>query len=94
MPSFVISGAAGSSYLPRWDRVDSRALIQLARQIYFSYLSDTPGGQEPIGAVVDLSHASGRVVFDQPVLLPEEEFLALDLIRGRSSGRVRSRWKG
>jgi hypothetical protein len=28
------------------------------------------------------------------VLLPEEDFVALDLIRGRSSGKVRSRWKG
>ena len=94
MPSFVINGAAGTPILPRWDRVDSRALIRLARQIYFSYLSDTPGGQEPIGAVVDLAQAAGRVVFDHPVLLPEEEYVALDLIRGRSGGKARNRWKG
>ena len=94
MPSFVISGAAGPPNLPRWDRVDSRALIGLARRAYFSYLSDSPGGQEPIGVVVDLAQDLGRVVFEHPVLLPEEDFVALDLIRGRSSGKVRSRWKG
>lgn len=82
-------GAANS---PRWDRVDSRSLIALARRIYFAYLSDTPGGQEPIGVVALPDQCEGRVVFDTPVLLPEEEFVGLDLIRGRTA-RGRNRWK-
>ena len=78
--------------MPRWDRVDSRKLIRLARRVYFAYLSDTPTGPEPMGVVVDLDHADGRVVFDAPVMLPEEDFVGLELIRGRAS-RSRNRWK-
>ena len=91
-PSFEISGAAGSPITPRWDRVDSRELIGLARRIYFSYLSDTPTAPDPIGVVVNLADQDGRVVFESPVLLPEEDFLGLELIRGRAA-RSRNRWK-
>ena len=92
-PSFEIRGAVGTPTSPRWDRVDSRALIALARTIYFNYLSDTPSGLEPVGAVVDLQHGEGRVAFKQPVLLPDEDFVGIELIRGRSS-RGRNRCKG
>ena len=92
-PSFEIRGAVGSTPSPRWDRVDSRALIALARRIYFSYLSDTPGGLEPIGVVLIPDQSEGRVVFEASVLLPDEEFVGLEMIRGRIS-RGRNRWKG
>jgi len=39
---------------------------------------------EPIGVVVAVDQNEGRVVFEAPVLLPEEDFLGLDLIRGRT----------
>ena len=42
---------------------------------------------------VDSQQPDGRVVFETPVLLPDEEFIAIDLIRGRTS-RGRTRWKG
>jgi hypothetical protein len=35
------------------------------------------------------SGGQGRVVFELPVLLPEEQFIPLELVRGRS-GRSRS----
>ena len=92
-PSFEIRGASGGPSTPRWDRVDSRSLIAQARRVYFAYLSTTPAGQEPLGVVVDPQEPDGRVVFDTPVLLPDEEFIAIDLIRGRTS-RGRYRWKG
>ena len=92
-PSFEISGASGAPSAPRWDRIDSRSLIAQARRIYFSYLSITPTGKEPFGVVVDPHELDGRVVFETPVLLPDEEFIAIDLIRGRTS-RGRTRWKG
>jgi hypothetical protein len=78
---------------PRWDRIDSRSLIAQARRVYFAYLSNTPAGHEPLGVVVDSQQPDGRVVFETPVLLPDEEFIAIDLIRGRTS-RGRTRWKG
>ena len=92
-PSFEIRGASGAPLTPRWDRVDSRLLIARARQIYFAFLSSTPTGHEPLGVVVDPREPEGRVVFETPVLLPDEEFIAIDLIRGRTT-RGRNRWKG
>jgi hypothetical protein len=95
-PSFEIHGAAGSPQAPRWDRVDSRSLIRIARRTYFQFLSDTPGSIEPMGVVVAMSQQEGRVVFEAPVLLPDEEFVGLELIRGRSTkgrqSRSRSPW--
>ena len=79
--------------MPRWDRIDSRLLIAQARRIYFTYLSSIPAGLEPLGVVVDLQELEGRVVFETPVLLPDEEFISIDLIRGRMN-RGRTRWKG
>ena len=92
-PSFEIRGASGAPSAPRWDRIDSRSLIAQARRIYFAYLSSTPAGQEPFGVVVDSQGPDGRVVFETPVLLPDEEFIPIDLIRGRIN-RGRNRWKG
>ena len=92
-PSFEIRGASGAPSTPRWDRIDSRSLIGQARHVYFAYLSSSPAGQEPLGVVVDTREPNGRVVFETPVLLPDEEFIAIDLIRGRTS-RGRTRWKG
>ena len=93
-PSFEIRGASGAPSTPRWDRVDSRSLIAQARRVYFAYLSSSPAGLlEPIGVVVNTQDPDGRVVFETPVLLPDEEFIFIDLIRGRTS-RGRTRWKG
>ena len=92
-PSFEIRGAVGTPSTPRWDRVDSRALIALARSTYFNYLSTTPSGLDPLGAVIHLRNGNGRVAFEVPVLLPDEEFVGIDLIRGRST-RGRNRCRG
>ena len=92
-PSFEIRGASGAPSTPRWDRIDSRSLIAQARRVYFAYLSSSPAGQEPLGVVVDTQDPDGRVVFETPVLLPDEEFIVIGLIRGRTS-RGRTRWKG
>ena len=89
----MISGAGAPSNAPRWDRVNSGKLIQLARSVYFSYLTNTPSAPDPMGVVVDQGRAIGRVVFESPVLLPDEEYVSFDLIRQRGS-RPRSRCKG
>jgi len=58
--------------------------------VIFRHLQQCPDGPEPIGAVlpVDLSDPAclsrGRVVFAQPVLLPEEQFVPLELLQSRS----------
>lgn len=57
----------------------------------FHYMERCPGGIEPCGVV--LQGGRGRVVFEPPVLLPEEQFIPIDLLRlrpvPRSGGRVR-----
>ena len=88
-PSFVIAGAGGNASLtPRWDRVDSRKLIALARKIYFQHLSESGQSLEPCGVVVNSDHSDGRVVFEAPTLLPDEQFISADLI-GRRLRRPR-----
>jgi len=91
-PSFEIRGAVGVSLsAPRWDRINSAAVIAVARGIYFAYLQTSGGGIEPCGIVISGPAAEqGRVVFDTPVLLPGEQYLPIDLVRTRAAGRTRS----
>ena len=83
-PSFVIAGAGGNASLtPRWDRVDSRRLIALARRIYFQHLSESTHALEPCGVVLNIDLTEGRVVLDAPTLLPNEQFISSELISRR-----------
>ena len=83
-PSFVIAGAGGNASLtPRWDRVDSRRLIALARKIYFQHLSESPHSLEPCGVVVNINLTEGHVVLEAPTLLPHEQFISAELISRR-----------
>lgn len=67
----------------RLDRYDSRVVLQNARQIYFRYLSEAPSAPEPFGIVLSPAGGQGRVVFERPLLLPEEQFIPLEWIRSR-----------
>ena len=91
-PSFEIRGAVGVSLsAPRWDRINSAALIAIARRIYFGHLEQGGGAAEPCGVVIGGAAAEqGRVVFDTPVLLPGEQYIPIDLVRSRAAGRNRS----
>jgi hypothetical protein len=99
-PSFLIRAAGGSASVPqssagtglgasslRLDRVNSRQLLACARHIYFSYLSTCGVACEPVGVVLVGESIQGRVVFDPPVLLPEEQFVPIDLVRTRPRTR-------
>jgi hypothetical protein len=105
MPSFLIEAAGAASFQPtplRLDRINSRDLLAAARRVYFAFLSATAHATDPLGVVLsgaDRGSPRGRVVFSPPVLLPDEEFVALDLLRnggprpggGRNgAGRTRS----
>ncbi len=68
---------------PRWDRINSAAVIAQARRIYFQFLERSVSALEPQGIVLSPGH--GRVVFELPVLLPEEQFIPLDWVRSRPS---------
>jgi len=68
--------------------------IAAARRIYFLFLERAAAGIEPLGIVLaGLEPADGspegRVVFEPPVLLPREQFIPLELVRGRQ-GRGRT----
>jgi len=73
----------------RLDRINSSVVLQLARQVYFRFLASGPGGIEPAGIVLKAAATEGRVVFEAPVLLPDEQFVPIDWLRNRNGGRNR-----
>jgi hypothetical protein len=82
----------------RLDQIDSRTVIGRARSIYLTYMTRGFPGGEPMGVVL-LEHnpqtpsgrssegagLGGRVVFECPVLLPNEIYVPLEWLRGRGS---------
>lgn len=89
-PSFLIQGAAASA-LPalRLDRINSQLVLQQAKRVLVLHQLDCPSGPEPCGVV--LHAVGGRVVFERPVLLPDEQFVPLELLRTRPSRQKTSR---
>ena len=108
-PSFLIPGAAKNRAVAslRLDQINSSLVIQAARRILFQALELGGLGTEPSGVVLNgcqipgtggdrgkgQQFLQGRIVFDQPVLLPDEQFVPIELIRGRlgRSGSARLR---
>ncbi len=89
-PSFLIQGALDAAPASlRLDRINSQQVFQLARRALFHYMERCPAGSDPIGVV--LQGQRGRVVFEQPILLPNEQFVPIDLLRGRQSARTGNR---
>ena len=82
----MAAGRASASRDPlaslRLDRIDSRMLLAAARRVLFAYLEQSSSIDDPIGVVLNANQRQGRVVFELPVLLPDEQFVPLDLIRG------------
>ncbi|KRO91525.1 MAG: hypothetical protein ABR96_10075 [cyanobacterium BACL30 MAG-120619-bin27] len=71
----------------RLDQINSSLVIQAARRILFQSLELGNTGHEPSGVVFNRKQIlQGRIVFDQPVLLPDEQFVPINLIRGRLTG--------
>lgn len=100
-PSFQIRGAGGDpTPALRLDRVNSRELFALARSVMFRHMESCPDGPEPIGVVLADGDREGggltrgRVVFSVPILLPDEQFVPLELLSARAQrfpGQRRSR---
>lgn len=71
---------------PRWDQINSAVVIARARRLYYAYLEANGNALEPCGVVITgADGSSGRVVFEPPVLLPDEQYIPIDLVRGRSA---------
>ena len=66
-------------------------MLSVGRQLYLIPLERYGARVEPLGVVIETRSFSGRVIFEPPVLLPEEQFLELDLLRRRTHGRLRQR---
>ena len=99
-PSFQIRGAGGDPVPSlRLDRVNSRELFATARTVVFRHMANCPDGPEPLGVVLTADSergapGRGRVVFSVPVLLPDEQFVPLELLLARAqryAGPRRSR---
>ena len=73
----------------RLDQINSQQVFQQARAVVFHYQERCPNGADPCGVVLQANR--GRVVFDTPVLLPDEQFIPMELLRGRPTARASSR---
>lgn len=75
----------------RFERINSSEVLHRARQVLFAYLHGGGVAGEPCGVVLQAN--GGRVVFERPVLLPNEQFVPLELLRQRNPrprhGRLR-----
>ncbi|MCP9833325.1 hypothetical protein KBY95_01785 [Cyanobium sp. Aljojuca 7A6] len=56
-----------------------------ARRVYFRFLESCPTAPEPLGVVLLGSGPQGRVVFELPILLPDEQYVSMDLLRPRAA---------
>jgi hypothetical protein len=87
-PSFQIRGgessASPSQGSLRLDRINSAQLLSQARRVYFRFLESCPTAPEPHGVVLLGAGPQGRVVFEAPILLPDEQFVPMDLLRPRT----------
>ena len=88
-PSFQIRGGEFSASpfqsSLRLDRINSAELLRQARRVYFRFLESCPTAPEPQGVVVFGGGPQGRVVFEPPILLPDEQFVPMELLRPRSA---------
>ncbi len=69
----------------RLDQINSSQVIPAARRVLLQGIDLGASMAEACGVVLnaDPRNLQGRIVFDQPVLLPNEQFVPIDLIRGR-----------
>ena len=97
-PSFRIGGGESSPASPpgslaagslRFDRINSGEVLSRSRRIYFRFLESCPNAPEPMGVVLLGAGPQGRVVFEAPILLPDEQFVPMELLRPRPA-RTRS----
>ncbi len=88
-PSFRIRGgessASPSAGSLRLDRINSAELLRCSRRVYFRFLEACPTAPEPLGVVLLGAGPQGRVVFEVPILLPDEQFVPMELLRPRSA---------
>ena len=93
MPSFAIRGANGNvdPGPARWAPDLLSRMLHTGRRLYLQHLERNGGLPEPLGVVIEASGDQGRLIFEAPVLLPDEQFLPLDLVRLRPQGRNRQK---
>ena len=93
-PSFLISGAP-TKVVPvlRLDQINSQLVIQAARRVLFEALDHCAPSADVCGVVLKANPANlqGRIVQTMPVLLPDEQFVPIELIRARRSRNGPSR---
>ncbi len=75
------------SYKERWSEFDSKILIKRAKAIYHDYLCQSSYSKNPSGVIVNKQSGKGRVVFSQPILLPDEYYLRIKYIISKQQRR-------
>ena len=87
-PSFLISGAPTKvAPVLRLDQINSQLVIQAARRVLFEALDHCAPSADVCGVVLKANPANlqGRIVQAMLVLLPDEQFVPIELIRARRS---------
>lgn len=92
-PSFAIRGAASAADPgpARWAPDQLLRVLPIARTVYVQHLERQGTLPDALGVVVNAVTAQGRLIFESAVLLPDECFVPLDLVRLRPPGRSAAR---
>ena len=84
--SFSIDNAHKRKYIrTSWDKFNSQIVINLARKIYFEHLSNSNYNTKPKGVVINKYKHTGKVVYSNPLLLPQEEFIRTKYITKKNT---------
>ena len=93
VPSFAIRGAAFAAEPgpARWAPEQLLRSLPIARKVVLQHLERQGCHPDALGVVVNAATAQGRLIYESAVLLPDEHFLPMDLVRLRPPGRPGAR---
>tara|TARA_Y100001968_G_C19420930_1_gene751695 strand:+ start:1242 stop:1454 length:213 start_codon:yes stop_codon:yes gene_type:complete len=68
---------------------ERKTIINNARSVYFEYLCNSCFNSEPKGVVFNQKIGEGKVIFNNPILLPDEHFIPIEYIKSNKKKRIK-----